>query len=255
MIYGDSYFSIGDYHIRSGKPCQDYAITKIQGDKAIAIVSDGCSTGGLTDVGSRLLAHAKLMAYLESKNLDDVILTLKSQMGLNWNDMLATMGFICIDNDSPNQGIITFFGDGYIIIDYVDHKEFIQIKYGSNAPYYYIYRFDNNYTNYLVMQKQINKTIYLDNGNLTIEEITPEQASEGINIAIKDNLKSVTIFSDGIASFTGLNWIDTCKELTQFKNIKGEYLKRRMSRAIQEYKTNDIAMFDDIAGASLYILE
>jgi len=250
MIVSDSYFTIGDLHIRSGKPCQDYSIARVMEDRAIAIVSDGCSSGGLVDVGARILAHAMLSSYIEHQAVNIVVDTLRKMMRLEWEDMLATLVYVYIE---PSCSRLVFFGDGSAVINYVDHTELILVKYESGAPYYYSYKLSNNYDDYLTMQcqKKISVMTCIDS-NLTMKEITPEEASSGIFIELEDNLVSVTIFSDGISSFTNVDWMEACEELTYFKNMTGEYLKRRMARAIQDYNKQGIKMMDDIAGASLY---
>lgn len=51
----DCYFEIGHSHTI----CQDYALTgKINDVLSYAIISDGCSSSPLVDVGARLLAHS-----------------------------------------------------------------------------------------------------------------------------------------------------------------------------------------------------
>src|SRR3989344_1052904 len=52
----DDYFHIGQMHLGSGKPCQDYSFSGVINEGAFAIVSDGCSTGRHTDVGARIIA-------------------------------------------------------------------------------------------------------------------------------------------------------------------------------------------------------
>src|SRR3990167_9350088 len=69
----DSYFHIGHAHLNAGKPCQDYALAATYGVAAYAIVADGCSTGGKTDVGARIvaLATAKTLKQCGTRFLAD----------------------------------------------------------------------------------------------------------------------------------------------------------------------------------------
>lgn len=279
MIISDSYFVIGDMHIRAGKPCQDYAISKVLGNRAIAIVCDGCSSGGLTDTGARLLAHTMLRSFTfidkdptsptDLRDLRQAVTLLAipnilEEMYLSWNDLLTTLVYTQIETGNNK---IVFFGDGAAVVDFGNHIEFYQIKFDSGAPYYYIYKSNmgavynasteynpsNAYKDYIELQKD--KPITLSThkyGNTVIIDITPEKASRGITINLPDDIVAVTIFSDGVTSFSNTDWIDVCKELTSFKNIAGEYLKRRMIKGIQEYSKHGIKIMDDTAGASLY---
>ena len=58
----DSVFAIGASHVATGKACQDYTLSRASDTYAYAIVSDGCSSGGMTDVGARVLALATATA-------------------------------------------------------------------------------------------------------------------------------------------------------------------------------------------------
>ena len=61
-FYVDDYFHIGQMHLGSGKPCQDYSFSGIIDEGAFAIVSDGCSTGRHTDVGARIIVLSTVNA-------------------------------------------------------------------------------------------------------------------------------------------------------------------------------------------------
>lgn len=262
MITCDSYFAIGDTHIRSGKPCQDYAIAKVIDDRAIAIVCDGCSSGGNTDMGARLLAHSNLISYARQNMIDEILNQCMEALCLGWEDMLSTLVFACIDPNIPNMGILAFLGDGCAVINYTDRTDFLRVNFESNAPYYYVYKMmdDCYYRDYLSMQdeKRITLTCIINehsinSGNISYRYYTPEEASKGIYVMLEKEPVSITVFTDGVASFANTDWQDACRELTAFKNMSGEYLKRRMTRAIQDYVKRGIRLLDDIAGASLYV--
>ncbi len=62
----DHTFQIGLQHLQTGKPCQDFALSgTIADDLVYAIVSDGCSSGGMTDIGARLMVLATKRAIIE----------------------------------------------------------------------------------------------------------------------------------------------------------------------------------------------
>jgi hypothetical protein len=56
FVHADAHFRMGTGHNAEGSPCQDFATFGNVGGVPYAVVSDGCSSGGRTDLGARLLA-------------------------------------------------------------------------------------------------------------------------------------------------------------------------------------------------------
>jgi hypothetical protein len=108
-LYTDDYFHIGAAHLGSGLPCQDYALSRSTGDMAYAIVSDGCSTGGRTDSGARVVAHTAEVAirddWLRNRRPEPfsipemtmhqkvLMQNAKQNLGLLPQDLLATCSY------------------------------------------------------------------------------------------------------------------------------------------------------------------
>jgi len=154
LLHTDHYFQIGSMHLTSGKPCQDYAISGVQDNVALAIVSDGCSTGRHTDVGSRLLSLSTATAirehWITNRNACDkavprevslrqniVLSGIKQALGLNINDMLATCLYVYV---SPLGGFIHVQGDGVIALKYRDGNIMMsRFEWQNNTPYYPAY--------------------------------------------------------------------------------------------------------------------
>ena len=114
-IHADCAFHIGSQHLRNGLPCQDYAIAGDLPDRAYAVVSDGCSSGGRTDVGARLISLAAAKAF-RSQNIDIGhfvygIDSASAFFDLNQSDMLATLLSMSVTQD---EVFIRVQGDGVV---------------------------------------------------------------------------------------------------------------------------------------------
>lgn len=175
----DSFFSIGQHHIKNGNPCQDYASTfTIQG-VSIAVISDGCSSSwdnfggtkriGQTDIGSRTIVEAvyqtfeTILTKYNSINKKDLLHYLHSEYGrkelteefvktfeslkintLKIADYFATAMIVA---SIKELSLFICYGDGGFA--YVNSKGlFIQkIEFNNNTPFYltYISQGINNY--------------------------------------------------------------------------------------------------------------
>ena len=124
----DDHFLIGATHLTSGKPCEDYAASGASEDFAFAIVSDGCSSAGLTDTGARLVTHAAARAIREHWNVSHDVTSplspfeielqqeialggIRQALGLAPRDMLATCAYACVEKLG---GFVNIRGDGVI---------------------------------------------------------------------------------------------------------------------------------------------
>lgn len=151
----DHYFHIGGAHLTGGKPCQDYAISGVCDEMAFAIVSDGCSTGRHTDVGSRLLTLSTASAIRNHWSTHHEIDAMKTPLavsvkqnvllaGMRDNleliseDLLATCMYVYV---SPGGGIVHVQGDGVVAIKYRDGRIVMHnFEWINNMPFYPIYR-------------------------------------------------------------------------------------------------------------------
>lgn len=122
---------------------------------AYAMLSDGCSDGGYTDVGSRLLVHAGVKAIQEHWSAQGVTtgdtthreIELQQNilvegtckvLGLSHNDLSATnlYGYL-----SSEGGFLRIVGDGVVAIVYNDGSITMhRYEWGYNTPFYPSYR-------------------------------------------------------------------------------------------------------------------
>lgn len=275
-FYVDDYFHIGQMHLGSGKPCQDYSFSGVQGSNAFAVVSDGCSTGRHTDVGARIVAlstvntlrqaiisHRKLNQIHELVSQEHAQALYKSieAFGLDFQDMLATCIYCLITHEG---GLVGIQGDGVIAKVYKDGAMALSCyQWDNNTPLYPAYAFDG-YKGFIAAHGgDINKESlraqlcsYSDDG-LTISSnlgISLAEAIRGreeyITKQEMDNLSFIAVFTDGVMQVEGMSWQEAVLQLLAFKNVEGEFAKRRMIRFIKDSKKNDKkGPLDDISYA------
>jgi len=273
-MHADSYFQIGAAHIKSGMPCQDYAIARVEEEAAIAIVSDGCSSGGLTDVGARVLAHTMARMYNYSdvhdraplmERIAHMIATTRYSLGLDWRDMLATVVYAIVDKIDRK---VVFYGDGTCIVRYPDKVLTVTLEFAENAPYYMVYSMTSVLSSYKSVYKGNPAPLCVhyrldtkDGYSEWDEHVGVDDLERGVTVNIEEGAQQVVIFTDGISNFSCSGSgkekdpnlpIDT---LTGFKNVSGEYIKRRMARGIRDLADEGYTLMDDIAAAGIYLGE
>lgn len=262
-FYVDHYFHIGYNHYVSGKPCQDYAISKQSNNMSCGIISDGCSTGGYTDVGARLISFITLDYFTKNNPVIDNMLKekvcayqmdeLKYQkilLGLNYEDLLATCGYIFV---SPNgELIININGDGIIAVKLKNGNLFYyRLDWTNNTPVYPLYYLSD--TNYIIP----NDFKLVITSNVYPEHIASvDEVKYGYSMGFlmsKYNIEYIAIFTDGICQIDQVDWKNAIRDFMNFKNGNGEFLKRKMIRQIKEYQKIGKGPLDDIAGAIVRI--
>jgi hypothetical protein len=265
-FHADHYFHIGSAHHRSGKPCQDYATSKADELVACAIVSDGCSTGGNTDVGSRILTLATLQAIQDharasagALNVDTAITSIVSRQqqlistsrflhGLNRSDMLATCGYVYM---TPYGGFVHLQGDGVIAYKYRNGEiTMFRYEWDNNMPFYPAY-VDGLTADFVrshggdLNAKRLHMTTQTKTSDGTFEEGFPKSYSlrvglEGILLQIPESelrrIEYVAVFTDGVTQVDKVHWRDAVVDFLSFKGGAGEFAKRRMIKGIKVMK-------------------
>ncbi len=279
-LYADYYFHIGYAHLRSGKPCQDYAYAQTFKQSALAVVSDGCSGGGRTDIGARLITQATISALrylrqerkeeLNEKDAIEVSLNQKIKLRqaqaileVEYEDLLATCLYAYF---TPAGGLIHLEGDGVIVFKYQSQLELIRIDWKNNIPYYPIYSefgldaFYQVHGNDLEA-KVLSQERWRKNGSefkkVDQKNLSLRIALSGLDFWFKAQelagLEFVAIFSDGITQIDNIDWKEAVQELLAFKSIRGEFAKRRMIRFIRDSQKIGRGPIDDIAYAVIRI--
>jgi hypothetical protein len=273
-FFADHYFQIGGIHLAQGKPCQDYALSGFNGKAACAIVSDGCSTGRHTDVGSRIEVMTTLEAIksatlgeltaeegvrVVARKQRELVSAAKLALGLTQSDLLATRLYVYLGNKG---GYIHVAGDGVIAMKYKSGEiGTSKFEWANNMPYYPAYT-DIDLVEFVLAQggemesprlKETLTTILSDGsfGPEIVQEYSLRQGVEGILIQIEEDklqeLEFVAIFTDGITQIENIHWVVAVQNLLSFKSTEGDFAKRRMIRGIKQLSKSGNNPLDDIA--------
>jgi len=274
-IYTDSYFHIGEQHLATGLPNQDYALAGAEEGYAYAIVSDGCSSGGKTDVGSRILAHATQRAlrsaYIQGRVFDrmratrvrletEAAIAASAQLlNLALRDLLATLLYAVVGDAG---GYIRVYGDGVVVVAYQDGSMTLRsFSWKDNMPFYLAYTndalasFKEAHGNDLWKMRLIEHVVHVQGDGVCEKHIehTLAEGIYGIHLPVpRDEVSQVeyiALFSDGVEQIEGELWVDAARELMRYKIPKGVFVKRRMIRGLKEYRKKGKRNLDDIASA------
>jgi serine/threonine protein phosphatase PrpC len=252
MIYLDSVFSIGKEH----DICEDYVF--INNDTIpFIIASDGCSSSDHTDIGSRLITiQAKnyiLQHYNELLHNKEYIINIfreafiyTKSLYLSNTVLDATLLFAFIIDNELHYFCI---GDGVIAYKQNDKTTILNLTYKNERVFY------GNYHNNLSRFEKYNEyDLTLDIENIKIENNsrTIEKKSTKDYILYNSlNIESLDYFimsTDGLLSCH----VDekTSKkyflDFLSFKNLKGEFIKRRYKGWKKKINKDGINHADDI---------
>lgn len=279
-FYVDDYFHIGQMHLGSGKPCQDYSFSGVTDEGAFAVVSDGCSSGRHTDVGARIIALSTVNSLQQWLKAADVPINKVSQVvmerhkyaflksgeafNLLLSDLLATCLYACL---TPLGGLICVQGDGVIAKVYRNGSiSLAAYQWDNNTPLYPAYAADN-YKGFIKTHGgdpdspslKVEHRRY-DGGDVqtNLQGIGLGEAIKGISQEISGDeaseLSFLSVFTDGVMQVEGMTWQDVVLQLLAFKNVEGEFAKRRMIRFIKDSKKDDRkGPLDDISYAVMRV--
>jgi len=260
MLNADTFLEIGDSH----RVCEDYIIA---GDNPVPfiILSDGCSSSNNTEMGARILCHlAKQYLRYRGDNLYDLDynkmgnwvihnaeLTAR-QLGLTVSCLDATL-IVSYELD----GIVTVFmyGDGVVVSKSSNGAIQVDfIEFTNNAPYYLSYLIDE-FRDEIYHANKNSKSLHetFESGDTKYQEIAYDT-----KVVLQYSLTAhpnIFISSDGLQSFIkkdpslrdAIPLHDVLEPFMAFKNVKGEFLKRRMKRALKDLKNNGIVHYDDLS--------
>lgn len=286
MYFSDSHFVIGGFHVKHKTPCQDHALCCMENTSRLIVVSDGCSTGGLTDIGSRIITCATIMAFRLyadigdmdplSKRLPHVMLNQirvmaqsnKNMMGLVNKDLYATCVYALM---TPTGGFVHVLGDGCVILKFSDGSIIAYTyEWQNNTPCYPIYE-GEDLKKFIAVHKQfeegdksltINKIMISPEGAvvsessfLPIMEVFGGHVIPVTSEMIESGLECIAICSDGVESFVEkdrkIPSEEIIKQVVAFKNLNGDFVKRRLTRLLADYAKVEIRPYDDFAVAAI----
>ena len=259
-FHADCAFHIGAQHLRTGLPCQDYAVANALGDRAYAVVSDGCSSGGRTDVGARLIALGAAKALREEYRIDPTHIALEAArtFDLVKNDMLATCLSLSVGPDGVKMLVQ---GDGVTASMDSDGRVLMRrMDWSLNMPCYPIYS-DDQYAQFIAAQGgseaeafHVQLCLNDDKEGVTIHRRVDKSVG-GYLYGFDVLPRTVAIFSDGVTQVDGMEWQDVVCELMSFKSVEGDFVKRRLNRFLRDAEKRGRGPIDDIAMAAIVVEE
>ena len=253
FIASDSHYHIGKTHLT----CQDYACNGFE-PLPFVIVADGCSSSPHSDIGARLLALTARQLITEF-SYDDYwgighrLTALSAQhiktLGLAPSALDATL-IVALQYDKRIR--VYLYGDGCLICQYPDGGiRIIHIEYEHSAPYYLSYLEDApRRERYL--QANPAKIVHTLDATDTVSEIHYIDTPAIFEFSL-DEISILGVASDGLNSFAAATAGYDCAvhsiagELLAFKNIRGDFVKRRLRRAMASFARQGIYNHDDIA--------
>lgn len=270
-ISTDHAFHIGSQHLRGGMPCQDFALSEASQNIAYAIVSDGCSSGGMTDVGARIvtLNTATAMRRIgrsEFFHLDTLVAELDATAAENlWlgnDDLLATCCYVHTHPDC-DEVTMRIVGDGVMATTDLDGDlVMIRIEWAGNMPVYRAYRTDG-YCRFIAAHggdtsQPRAERIWHTRTDLERDDgvipITLGEGMWGVSHCTRTKFfRSAAVFSDGVTQVDGMDWRDVVAELMAFKSTEGDFVKRRMNRFLKDCLKHGKGPIDDISMACIHI--
>ncbi|EIJ41248.1 hypothetical protein BegalDRAFT_0328 [Beggiatoa alba B18LD] len=259
MLHYDSFFTIGKTHV----VCEDYAL---HGDSPtpFLIVCDGCSSSPNSDVGARILAlTAKTLVekqvdnlisdyYLFGQRLIKQAADIAQKLPISLSVLDATTLIAYQTADSVR---IYVYGDGTILLkNQSDKIDYINIEFTHNAPYYLSYWLteerQQEYASHELYPLIIQDSRASQKENAIYHKplIFEFSLTEYPTIAIaSDGIGQCYNFSDG----TRISLLDVATQLLAFKQVEGDFVKRRVKRALEQFAKQGIYAADDLSLAAL----
>jgi hypothetical protein len=260
MIQTDIFLRIGDQH----KICEDYIIEGCLPVPFI-VLADGCSSSRDAEMGARILCHlAKQYLYyrgvdlynLDYRKMGSWVIhnaeLVARQLGLRAECLDATL---IVSYELDDVVYVYIYGDGVVATK--NDVGFIQadhVKFTNNAPYYLSYLIDE-FRDEMYHENKNQKSMHMTHQNGHMTSYNMAYDSKTVLKYNLDRYPNIFICSDGIESFIKkdpsqrdtLEPHEVLPDMMEFKTIKGEFLKRRMKRALKDLESQGITHYDDLS--------
>lgn len=270
-MHTDYFYTKGQAH----PVCQDFVIDGMtRGGIHFVILSDGCSSQDRTDIGTRILALETMkMIQLfgwEFFNMEDsftyVVENAKEYArSVNVPKEVLTATLIVLAGDQEQIRILGMGDGGFIVLPTqkalkqggIFHNPRVRtVEYKDNYPMYPIYLREKNFympdTNMMVKHR-----LDLETGQTLSSEHSFEQKPSMQNTFNTEDVRFIGIFSDGMECFLDQdNQLIPLREImnrvTDFKQLKGNFIQRRMSRFLKDCRKQDWVPYDDISFGGIW---
>lgn len=289
MMVIDEIFRMGLKHIKSGFPCEDFAISGYMDNikHGYIAISDGCSgSNGMTDIGARLWCMAYLNT-LKKSNIDELFLDEDFVMRImnefhkitmlpNRYDETASL-LMLLANENNIQFLI--FGDGGYAIEKNDGTiELVEFSWYKNKPYYPIFKLeedkrDNSELMKYFREKDIpimkKETKIFKKKKKGLSQYTYDMIDKNIKgyffedvefgynkiISVKkEEVKSISVFSDGLWTVQKESLNNIVEEIIETKeNKEYGFLKSKIVPIFENWhKTNKYPLDDFSMGKIIF---
>lgn len=279
----DEIFRIGLKHIKSGFPCEDFAISGYLDNikHGYIAISDGCSgSNGMTDIGARLWCMAYIN-ILKKSSVDELFLdedfVIRIMSEFNKITMLPTRYdetaslLLLLANEKNIQFLI--FGDGGYCIERNDGTmELVEFSWYKNKPYYPVFKLEEDFRknseliNYYrnkdipVMKKETKifkkKKIGLSQQAYEmIEKNTKGYFFDDVEFGYskimsieKEDIKSFSVFSDGLWTVQKESLNKIIEDIIETKeNKEYGFLKSKISPIFEQWQKSNKYPLDDFS--------
>ena len=145
---------------------------------------------------------------------------------------------------------VYIYGDGCVVIQQKDYIEITAIEFEKNAPFYLSYLVDDY--RFDLYEKINPKKTLITESNMLPELAGKVKYDDKVILTYDMTLmKTLMICSDGLQSFmqktsSHIPALDIVPEMLEFKNIKGEFLKRRLNKYMKQLTKSSIGHTDDL---------
>ncbi len=268
MLKHDNYYRIGATHLF----CEDY-VTQGEHPTPFLVLSDGCSSSENTDIGARILTSTVkkiieryLPMYYENDTLDWTLLpdykafgqmvimeaqTVADIMSIPPSALDATL---MVAFHSHGTVHIYMYGDGCILLKEraTGRCGYIEVEFTDNMPYYLSYWRDREMFQAYQQHANERNTLSITDSLQNVSSLTRFQQALSFSFSLETH-EVVAIASDGAAQLYDtqngqrLPLQQVTEALLAFKNPEGDFVKRRMTRLLQNYAEKQIVPLDDVS--------
>lgn len=282
-MHTDNYFTIGTAHGKAGTPCEDYSLAEeLRPGLVFGVVSDGCSGAyAHTDEGARALSFAFRKELRDCRHLADswfdgaFTRRLADQFLANSytgepNDRYATAAGFAATQD---HAAVYIFGDGAYALRFSDGRHrLVWFEWDNNAPYYLNYKLsppldaefraalDQNqagplveaWTDFRVTGRPGDPIEILAEDSRRLPFSAAEDGLVRCFRPREDGIEALAVLTDGIKQIGDISGERALAEFFAFRNFNGNFVKRRMLRALEQFAANGQRPQDDLAMACVW---
>jgi Protein phosphatase 2C len=267
MWEADAHFRTGKAHLDEGSLCQDYALSEVASDgkSAIAVVSDGCSTSGRTDVGARVWALAQRTIFRSRPlrrathqplfNVLEEAKAVGQMMSLDLADMDCTLGYV---EGAPSGEIeAALYGDGIIVARTCGVVRYWRSIWANSLPGYPSYLLDTAYGRQFIKLASEKDLLpfrihALMPGSYDMSELfSAEEGLKGNRMTFGLDTDLVAVLTDGYEQVRNgvetFAWDGVVRALTKFPNFNGPFARKRLNMYLKALTRRSYCADDDIS--------